>query len=55
MTSGVPGVPTTLLINRDGREVARKMGAAEWDGAEMVALIRRTTETGAGTTRRTAR
>jgi thiol-disulfide isomerase/thioredoxin len=52
---GVPGVPTTLLINRDGREVARKMGAAEWDGAELVALIRRTTETGAGDTRRTAR
>jgi thiol-disulfide isomerase/thioredoxin len=52
---GVPGVPTTLLINRDGREVARKMGAAEWDGAEMAALIRRTTEPGVGDTRRTAR
>src|SRR6266496_1338820 len=34
----VPGVPTTLLIDREGREVARKMGAAEWDGAEMVSL-----------------
>jgi thiol-disulfide isomerase/thioredoxin len=52
---GVPGVPTTLLINRDGREVARKMGAAEWDGAEMVALIQRATATRAGDTRRTAR
>jgi len=38
---GIPGVPTTLLIDRDGREVARKMGAAEWDGPEMAALIRR--------------
>ncbi len=35
-----PGVPTTLLIDRQGREIARKMGAAEWDGPEMVALIR---------------
>jgi len=37
----VPGVPTTLLIDRDGREIARKMGAAEWDGAEIVALVER--------------
>lgn len=35
-----PGVPTTLLIDRDGREVARKIGPAAWDGPEMVALIR---------------
>jgi thiol-disulfide isomerase/thioredoxin len=39
-----PGVPTTLLIDRNGREVARKMGATEWDGLEMVALIRRQIE-----------
>jgi thiol-disulfide isomerase/thioredoxin len=39
----IPGVPTTLLIDRQGREVARKMGAAEWDAPEMVALIERTT------------
>ena len=38
----IPGVPTTLLIDREGREVARKMGAAEWDGPEMVSLIERT-------------
>jgi thiol-disulfide isomerase/thioredoxin len=37
----IPGVPTTLLIDQ-GREVARKMGAAEWDGPEMVSLIERT-------------
>lgn len=40
----VPGVPTTLLIDREGREVARKMGAAEWDGAEMVSLVERVIE-----------
>jgi thiol-disulfide isomerase/thioredoxin len=38
----IPGVPTTLLIDREGREVARKMGAAEWDGPEMASLIERT-------------
>src|SRR6516164_8153551 len=38
----IPGVPTTLLIDRQGREVARKMGPAEWDGAEMVSLVERT-------------
>jgi thiol-disulfide isomerase/thioredoxin len=37
-----PGVPTTLLIDRQGRETARKMGAAEWDGPEMVSLVERT-------------
>ena len=42
---GAPGVPTTLLIDRNGREVARKMGAAEWDGPDMVALIRQQIET----------
>jgi len=38
----VPGVPTTLLIDQEGREVARKMGEAEWDGPEMVSLVERT-------------
>jgi thiol-disulfide isomerase/thioredoxin len=39
---GLPGVPTTLLIDRQGREVARKMGAAEWDAPEMLSLIQQT-------------
>jgi thiol-disulfide isomerase/thioredoxin len=39
---GLPGVPTTLLIDQEGREVARKMGEAEWDGSEMVSLVERT-------------
>jgi len=38
----IPGVPATLLIDRQGRETARKMGAAEWDGPEMVSLVERT-------------
>jgi thiol-disulfide isomerase/thioredoxin len=39
----IPGVPTTLLIDREAREVARKMGEAEWDSPEMVSLVERTT------------
>jgi thiol-disulfide isomerase/thioredoxin len=34
------GVPTTLLIDRDGREIASKVGPAEWDSDEMIAVIR---------------
>lgn len=41
----IPGVPTTLLIDHEGREVARKMGEAEWDSPEMVSLIQRAIQT----------
>jgi thiol-disulfide isomerase/thioredoxin len=34
------GIPTTLLIDRDGNEVGRLLGPAEWDTPEMVAFIR---------------
>jgi thiol-disulfide isomerase/thioredoxin len=37
----IPGVPTTLLIDRGGRMVAKKAGGAQWDSASMIALIRR--------------
>lgn len=33
------GVPLTLLIDRKGRERARKIGPATWDGPAMVATI----------------
>lgn len=35
------GLPTTLLIDREGREIARHVGPAEWDTPEMVAFFRR--------------
>ena len=35
----LPGLPTTILYNRDGREVARLAGEAEWDSHEALALI----------------
>jgi thiol-disulfide isomerase/thioredoxin len=35
-----PGVPTTLFIDREGREIGRKIGAAEWDSSASIALLR---------------
>lgn len=40
---GVRGLPTTILLDRAGREVARLEGEAEWDRPEMLAAIRRLT------------
>ena len=34
------GIPTSVLIDREGREIARQMGAAEWDSPTMIDLIR---------------
>jgi len=34
------GVPTTLLIDREGNELGRLAGPAEWDSREMVSFIR---------------
>lgn len=38
---GVVGVPTTLLLDREGLEVGRVTGAAEWDSAAVVDVIAR--------------
>ena len=35
----LPGFPTTILYNRQGREVARLAGEADWSSAEALALI----------------
>ena len=40
-TLGVVGLPTTVLIDRQGREVARFVGPAEWDDPATIATIRR--------------
>ena len=34
------GLPVTLLIDPQGREVARLIGDAEWDSPEALAAIR---------------
>lgn len=38
-TLRAPGVPTTLIIDREGREIGRAMGPAAWDGPRVEALI----------------
>jgi thiol-disulfide isomerase/thioredoxin len=35
----VVGLPTTLLIDRAGREIGRIVGPAEWDAPEMVGFL----------------
>ena len=39
----VIGLPTTVLIDRDGLEVARLIGAAEWDSPKAIERIRQMT------------
>ena len=35
-----PGLPTTLLIDSEGRELGRLVGPAEWDTPEMIAFLK---------------
>ena len=44
--AGIFGLPVTLIVGRDGREVARLIGKAEWDGLEAGAVIRRVADSG---------
>jgi hypothetical protein len=37
---GLRGIPATVLINADGKEVGRKLGPAEWDDPQVVAELR---------------
>lgn len=37
---GVRGLPTTVLIGKDGRILARAVGPRAWDNPDSVALIR---------------
>ena len=39
-TLNVLGLPTTLLLDREGNEIGRLLGPAEWDSPEMVAFFR---------------
>ncbi len=41
---GILGLPVTILLDRQGREIARLMGDAEWDSPEAQALLRRLAE-----------
>ncbi len=37
----IVGLPTTLLIDRAGREIARLVGPAAWDAPDTIAVLRR--------------
>jgi thiol-disulfide isomerase/thioredoxin len=37
---GIQGLPTTMIIGRDGRAVGALVGAAAWDSPEAIALVR---------------
>jgi len=37
---GAVGLPVTLLINREGLEIGRLVGPAEWDAPEVVAFLK---------------
>lgn len=45
---GTFGLPSTLLIDRDSREIGRLIGPAEWDSAESIAFIKARLGIGSG-------
>jgi thiol-disulfide isomerase/thioredoxin len=36
---GITGIPTTVLVGRDGREIGRMVGPAQWDAPDSVKRI----------------
>jgi thiol-disulfide isomerase/thioredoxin len=38
---GVPGLPVTVVLNREGMEIGRLMGGADWDTENAREIIRR--------------
>ncbi len=42
----VRGLPTTVIIGKDGKEVGRAIGPRAWDSPEAVTMIRRYAEAG---------
>lgn len=41
-----PGLPATLLVDREGREIGRHLGVVKWDSPQIVAALRRRIEEG---------
>lgn len=41
-TLDAAGLPATLLVDRQGREIGRHLGAVKWDDADVVQRLRRT-------------
>lgn len=44
--AGAFGLPMTIILDREGREIARLLGEAEWDSTEAKAIVRRLAEEG---------
>ncbi|MCB1366235.1 MAG: TlpA family protein disulfide reductase [Rhodobacteraceae bacterium] len=44
----VPGLPVTLLLNREGREIARVQGEADWHAPETLAFLKAVIALGTG-------
>ena len=42
--AGVLGLPVTVILDRKGREIARVQGEAEWDSADVKAIVTRVVE-----------
>jgi thioredoxin-related protein len=42
----VRGLPTSILIDAEGRVIGRVEGAAEWDSAKMMAILKPLLESG---------
>ena len=36
---GVPGLPVTVLLDRDGDEIARMLGGADWTSQDARAIV----------------
>ena len=39
-TLAAPGLPTTFVVDREGREIGRFIGPAEWDTPEMITFLK---------------
>lgn len=47
---GTMGIPATLLIDREGREIGRLIGPAEWDAPQIVQFLKQAAARKTGTT-----
>lgn len=48
---GAAGIPTTLLVDRQGREIGRTVGPAEWDSDDVVQVLQLYVKPGASAPR----
>jgi thiol-disulfide isomerase/thioredoxin len=44
-TLGAKGLPTSILLDRQGREIGRMLGGADWNSSDAIALVRSAIDT----------